>query len=153
MCPIVIQQWDLQPLNNTVWSNNRLDESFVLLGPCLQPERYVFLVAVDICSWGSRCVWFGLVQASLQRCMAKHTALNPKDINKLQLEGLVKSGAFDKLEKNRKGIFETIPKLIQLSFKNSLLREFFFCWLFTGKHRIFIWNNYVYNYNNYNFIL
>ena len=41
--------------------------------------------------------------------------VNPKDINKLQLEGLVKSGAFDKLEKNRKGIFETIPKLIQLN--------------------------------------
>ncbi len=41
--------------------------------------------------------------------------VNPKDINKLQLEGLVKSGAFDKLEKNRKGIFVTIPKLIQLN--------------------------------------
>ena len=40
---------------------------------------------------------------------------NPKDINKLQLEGLVKSGTFDKLEKNRKGIFDTIPKLIQLN--------------------------------------
>ncbi len=41
--------------------------------------------------------------------------VNPKDINKLQLEGLVKSGAFDKIEKNRKGIFDTIPKLIQLN--------------------------------------
>jgi len=41
--------------------------------------------------------------------------VDPKDINKLQLEGLVKSGAFDKLEKNRKGIFETIPKMIQLN--------------------------------------
>ncbi len=41
--------------------------------------------------------------------------VNPKDINKLQLEGLVKSGAFDNLEKNRKAIFETIPKLIQLN--------------------------------------
>ena len=41
--------------------------------------------------------------------------VHPKDINKLQLEGLVKSGAFDKLEKNRKGIFDTIPKLIQLN--------------------------------------
>ena len=37
--------------------------------------------------------------------------VNPKDINKLQLEGLVKSGAFDKLEKNRKGIFSSIPKI------------------------------------------
>jgi len=41
--------------------------------------------------------------------------VNPKDINKLQLEGLVKSGAFDKLEINRKGIFSSIPKLIQLN--------------------------------------
>ena len=41
--------------------------------------------------------------------------VNPKDINKLQLEGLVKSGAFDKLEKNRKGIFDSIPKLIQFN--------------------------------------
>ena len=41
--------------------------------------------------------------------------VDPKDINKLQLEGLVKSGAFDELEKNRKGIFDTIPKLIQLN--------------------------------------
>ena len=41
--------------------------------------------------------------------------VNPKDINKLQLEGLVKSGAFDSLEKNRKAIFETIPNLIQLN--------------------------------------
>ena len=41
--------------------------------------------------------------------------VNPKDINKLQLEGLVKSGAFDKIEKNRKGIFDTIPKIIQLN--------------------------------------
>ena len=28
--------------------------------------------------------------------------INPKDINKLQLEGLVKAGAFDKLNNNRK---------------------------------------------------
>ncbi len=41
--------------------------------------------------------------------------VNPKDINKLQLEGLAKSGAFDKLEKNRKGIFDSIPKLIQFN--------------------------------------
>ena len=41
--------------------------------------------------------------------------VNPKDINKLQLEGLVKSGAFDNLEKNRRAIFETIQKLIQLN--------------------------------------
>ena len=38
---------------------------------------------------------------------------NPKDVNKLQLEGMVKSGVFDELEKNRKKIFESIPKIIQ----------------------------------------
>ena len=38
--------------------------------------------------------------------------INPKDINKLQLEGLVKAGAFDDLNTNRKEIYETIPKLI-----------------------------------------
>ena len=46
--------------------------------------------------------------------------VDPKDINKLQLEGLVKSGAFDELEKNRKSIFESIPKLIQM---NKLLYD------------------------------
>ena len=46
--------------------------------------------------------------------------VNPKDINKLQLEGLVKSGAFDSIEKNRRGIFDTIPKIIQL---NKILYE------------------------------
>ena len=40
---------------------------------------------------------------------------NPKDINKLQLEGLTKAGAFDDLEKNRKVLFESIPKIIQLN--------------------------------------
>ena len=38
--------------------------------------------------------------------------INPKNINKLQLEGLVKAGAFDDLNTNRKEIYETIPKLI-----------------------------------------
>ncbi len=37
---------------------------------------------------------------------------NPKDINKLQLEGLVKAGAFDSLNSNRKSIFDSIPNLI-----------------------------------------
>ena len=31
--------------------------------------------------------------------------VDPKDVNKLQLEGLVKAGAFDDIEKNRKNIF------------------------------------------------
>ena len=34
-------------------------------------------------------------------------------MNKLQLEGLVKAGAFDNLEKNRKKLFVSIPKIIQ----------------------------------------
>ena len=32
--------------------------------------------------------------------------INPKDINKLQLEGLVKAGAFDSININRKKIYE-----------------------------------------------
>ena len=40
---------------------------------------------------------------------------NPKNINKLQLEGLVKAGAFDDLEKNRKSLFQSIPELILLN--------------------------------------
>ena len=44
--------------------------------------------------------------------------VNPKDINKLQLEGLVKAGAFDKLDINRKKLFNSIPKII-LSIKNK----------------------------------
>ena len=38
---------------------------------------------------------------------------DPKDVNKLQLEGLVKAGAFDELDPNRKKLFEGIPKIIQ----------------------------------------
>ena len=38
--------------------------------------------------------------------------IDPKDVNKLQLEGLVKSGAFDVLEENRNKLFSSIPKII-----------------------------------------
>ncbi len=38
--------------------------------------------------------------------------VNPKDINKLQLEGLVKAGAFDNLNTNRQTLFESIPSII-----------------------------------------
>ncbi len=38
--------------------------------------------------------------------------VNPKDINKLQLEGLVKAGAFDNLNSNRHAIFDSIPNII-----------------------------------------
>ncbi len=41
--------------------------------------------------------------------------VNPKDINKLQLEGLVKAGAFDNLNNNRQSIFKSIPNLITKS--------------------------------------
>ncbi len=38
--------------------------------------------------------------------------VNPKDINKLQLEGLVKAGAFDNLNKNRHSLYNSIPNII-----------------------------------------
>ncbi len=41
--------------------------------------------------------------------------ISPKDINKLQLEGLVKAGAFDKLNINRQSLFNSIPNLIKKS--------------------------------------
>jgi len=41
--------------------------------------------------------------------------VNPKDINKLQLEGLVKAGAFDKLNSNRQALYDSIPGLIAKS--------------------------------------
>ena len=41
--------------------------------------------------------------------------VNPKDINKLQLEGLVKAGAFDNLNSNRNSLFNSIPNFITKS--------------------------------------
>ena len=41
--------------------------------------------------------------------------INPKDINKLQLEGLVKAGAFDCLNENRYSLFNSIPNFITKS--------------------------------------
>jgi DNA polymerase III subunit alpha len=38
--------------------------------------------------------------------------VNPKDINKLQLEGLVKAGAFDNINNNRQALFNSIPNFI-----------------------------------------
>jgi DNA polymerase III subunit alpha len=38
--------------------------------------------------------------------------INPKDINKLQLEGLVKAGAFDSIDNNRQALFNSIPNFI-----------------------------------------
>jgi len=44
--------------------------------------------------------------------------VNPKDMNKLQLEGLVKAGAFDNLNINRQALFDSIPNFI-LKTKNN----------------------------------
>ena len=41
--------------------------------------------------------------------------VRPKDLNKLQLEGLVKAGSFDSINNNRQSLFDSIPKLIQKS--------------------------------------
>ncbi len=41
--------------------------------------------------------------------------INPKDINKLQMEGLVKAGVFDEIDKNRKKLLNFIPKMIQIN--------------------------------------
>ncbi len=41
--------------------------------------------------------------------------VNPKDINKLQLEGLVKAGAFDNLNPNRQSLYNSIPNFITKS--------------------------------------
>ncbi|MDC0956034.1 DNA polymerase III subunit alpha [Candidatus Pelagibacter sp.] len=38
--------------------------------------------------------------------------VNPKDMNKLQLEGLVKAGAFDNVNNNRQSLFNSIPNFI-----------------------------------------
>ena len=38
--------------------------------------------------------------------------VNPKDMNKLQLEGLVKAGAFDGINTNRQSLFDSIPNFI-----------------------------------------
>jgi DNA polymerase III subunit alpha len=41
--------------------------------------------------------------------------VDPKNINKLQLEGLVKAGAFDLIFKDRKVLYDNIPNIIQNS--------------------------------------
>ena len=52
--------------------------------------------------------------------------IKPKDINKLQLEGLVKSGAFDNLNKNRQSLFNSIPNFISKTkniYENKLANQ------------------------------
>ena len=38
--------------------------------------------------------------------------IDPKDVNKLQLEGLVQAGAFDQINNNRQSLFNSIPSII-----------------------------------------
>ena len=52
--------------------------------------------------------------------------VNPKNINKLQLEGLVKAGAFDKINSNRQSIYNSIPNIILKSkniFENKIANQ------------------------------
>ncbi len=52
--------------------------------------------------------------------------VNPKDINKLQLEGLVKAGSFDTINNNRQSLFDSIPKIILKSknvFDNKIANQ------------------------------
>ena len=52
--------------------------------------------------------------------------VNPKYINKLQLEGLVKAGAFDNLYKNRHSLYNSIPNIILKSkniFENNSVNQ------------------------------
>ena len=54
--------------------------------------------------------------------------VNPKDINKLQLEGLVRAGAFDKINNNRQSLFNSIPNIILKSknnFENKLTNQIY----------------------------
>ena len=48
--------------------------------------------------------------------------VKPKDINKLQLEGLVKSGSFDNINSNRHALFSSIPNFI-LKAKNNFANK------------------------------
>ncbi len=52
--------------------------------------------------------------------------VNPKDINKLQLEGLAKAGAFDNIISNRRSFYESIPNIILKSkniYENKLQNQ------------------------------
>ena len=52
--------------------------------------------------------------------------VNPKDINKLQLEGLVQAGAFDSLNSNRQSLYNSIPTMILKSkniHENKLMNQ------------------------------
>ena len=56
--------------------------------------------------------------------------VNPKDINKLQLEGMVKGGAFDNINDNRQALFNSID----WKFEERLSREFEAIGFFISDH-------------------
>ncbi len=52
--------------------------------------------------------------------------VNPKNINKLQLEGLVRAGVFDEINDNRQSLFNSIPNIILKSknnFENKMANQ------------------------------
>ncbi len=52
--------------------------------------------------------------------------VNPKNINKLQLEGLVRAGTFDEINDNRQSLFNSIPNIILKSknnFENKMTNQ------------------------------
>ncbi len=49
--------------------------------------------------------------------------VNAKDINKLQLEGLIKAGVFDEFDKDRGKILNSVPKIIQIVKNLNLDKE------------------------------
>jgi len=52
--------------------------------------------------------------------------VNPKNINKLQLEGLVRAGVFDEINDNRQSLFNSIPNIILKSknnFENKMTNQ------------------------------
>ena len=51
---------------------------------------------------------------------------DPKNINKLQLEGLIKAGAFDDFDKNRRRLVESVPTIILTAkniFENKIAKQ------------------------------
>ena len=62
--------------------------------------------------------------------------VNDKDVNKLQLEGLTKAGAFDEFTKDRGKIFKSIPKILQQIKKANDERDSKQNSLFDGKSSI-----------------
>ncbi|PHX89735.1 MAG: DNA polymerase III subunit alpha [Pelagibacteraceae bacterium] len=64
--------------------------------------------------------------------------VNPKDINKLQLEGLIKAGAFDEIYSNRQSIFNSVPSIISKT-------KFFFDNKIANQNNLFVNEDYFQN--------